>query len=271
MLTVHQLPPDERLRTCVHLYVQREAHLQGAELVEPVVARLGSILEFQFADPFNVPYYGIDTPNISPLIAVIGPITERRARIVIRGHVQALSVLFQPLGLHTLFGVPISPLANFGFEGHGVLGGTVSELYERLGNAKSFPERKHLLDRFFLKRLIHSRPKDAVTTALTLLMSADERLRVSDVARRVGLCSRQLERLSSQYVGMPPQMFMRIARFQKAIRMKLEGSKPWTEVAYAAEYDDQMHMIRDFRAFAGNSPVRALQQIEPEHLSRLGL
>lgn len=270
MLTVQQSPPDERLRAFIHMYVERESHLQGVELVEPVVARLGSILEFQFADPFNVPYYGIDIPNLSPLIAVIGPITERRARIVIRGHVQALSVLFRPLGLHTLFGVPISPLANFGFDGHGVLGGRVSGLYERLGNAKSFLERKQLLDAFFLRRLRHSRPHDAVTAALTLL-SADERLKVSDAARRVGMCSRQLERLSLQYVGMPPQMFMRIARFQRAIRMKLESPKPWTDVAYAAEYHDQTHMIRDFRAFAGGSPGRVLQQLDPEHLSRLGL
>jgi AraC-like DNA-binding protein len=267
MLTVKQSPPEERLRPFVHMYVQREARLQGAELVEPVVARLGSILEFQFADPFNVPFYGSDTPNLSPSIAVIGPITERRARIVIRGHVQALSVLFRPLGLHTLFGVPVSPLADFGFDGHGVLGRAVSTLYERLGNAKSFPERKRLLDGFFLERLSHSKSEDAATTALTLLMSADERFRVSDVARRVGLCSRQLERLSLQYVGMPPQTFLRISRFQRAVRMKLEASKPWTEVAYAAEYHDQMHMIRDFRVFAGGSPVRVLQQMEPEHLS----
>lgn len=105
--------------------MQRESQANSPEFAEPVVARLGSILEFQFADPCDVPIYGLELPHPSVPITVIGPITERRARIVIRGHVEALSVLFQPLGLHNLFGVPVSPLADAGFEGHGLLGRSV--------------------------------------------------------------------------------------------------------------------------------------------------
>lgn len=94
MLKVHKSPPHESLRAFIHSNVQRESQARGPELVEPVVARLGSILEFQFADPYDIPFYGVDLPNPSVPITVIGPITERRARIVIRGHVEALSILF---------------------------------------------------------------------------------------------------------------------------------------------------------------------------------
>ena len=91
------------------------------------------------------------------------------------------------------------------------------------------------------------------------------------MARHAGLSSRQLERHALQRVGMPPQMMRRISRFKRAMRLKLEGVSNWTEVAHAAEYHDQMHMIRDFYAFAGDSPVRTLMQSEPDHLGRLGL
>ena len=271
MLAVQRLLPEQALRAFVHSYVQRESWFHTTEFVEPVVARLGSILEFQFADPYDVPLYGIEKPNPSAPITVIGPITERRARIVIRGHVEALSIIFQPLGLHTLFGVPVSPFADLGFEGHGVLGEGVSKLHERLGNTNSFSERTELLNLFFRNRLAHAATRAPASAVLNLLMSPDKPMKVSDVARWAGISPRQLERLALQHIGMPPRMITRIARFQRAMRMKLQGSPSWTEVAYAADYHDQMHMIRDFRAFSGDSPVRILNQSAPEHLSRLGL
>jgi AraC-like DNA-binding protein len=271
MLTVHNAAPDHRLRPFIRSYVQRESHLKGTELVEPVVARLGAVLEFQFADPYEVPIYGIDKPNPSAPITVIGPITWRRARILIRGHVEALAVLFQPLGFHALFGVPVSPLADEGTEGHSLIGPSVSALNERLGNAASFQERTQLLNIFFLNRLTQVRPLDSVGMALERLIAPGRQITVSEVARQAGISPRQLERLSLQYAGMPPQTMMRIARFQRALRLKVEGNPSWTDVAHGTDYHDQMHMIRDFRAFASNSPVRAFEQFKPGHLSRLTL
>jgi hypothetical protein len=34
----------------------------------------------------------------------------------------------------------------------------------------------------------------------------------------------------------------------------------------AADYYNQMHMIRDFRAFAGGPPTKAFASIEPHYL-----
>lgn len=93
MLTHQTAVPANRLRPFIRSYVEREAYLAPKmELSEPVVARLSAILEFQFADPYDVPLYGLDKKNPSEPIAVIGPITWRSARIVIRGHVHALAL-----------------------------------------------------------------------------------------------------------------------------------------------------------------------------------
>ena len=45
MLTVHSAPPKPILKPFIRAYVQREARLGNQELVEPVVARLGVMLE----------------------------------------------------------------------------------------------------------------------------------------------------------------------------------------------------------------------------------
>jgi transcriptional regulator GlxA family with amidase domain len=67
-------------------------------------------------------------------------------------------------------------------------------------------------------------------------------------------------------MGVSPKTLVRIARFQHVLKMKGASSLPWVEVAHALEYHDQMHMIRDFRDFAGDAPIRACEQIHSDHL-----
>ena len=60
----------------------------------------------------------------------------------------------------------------------------------------------------------------------------------------------------------------RISRFQSAVLTRSTGDINWTEIAHASGWYDQMHMIRDFRVFAGETPSRAMKQLAPEHLIR---
>ncbi len=99
MLSVQHAAPSPELAQYIYSYVQRVSEPHEPEIVEPVLARSGSMLEFQFGDPYDVPVYGLDLPNPSVPITIIGPIPARNVRIIIRGRVEALTVLFRPLGL----------------------------------------------------------------------------------------------------------------------------------------------------------------------------
>jgi AraC-like DNA-binding protein len=266
MLTVQSRKPDARLHPFVRLYVQRETHADDAEIMEPVVARLGTMLEFQFARPYEIPVYGTGQFLVCPRIAIIGPITHRRVRLVIRDDVQALTVLFQPQGFRALFGVPTSLVSDVGVDGSGVLGGQVTDLYERLGNAATFSQRVEFLDDFLVQCLLASNPLDEIHRALDRLIVPGSLIRITDVAFRAGVTIRQLERKSLEYMGVSPKTLVRIARFQQVLKMKSASSLTWVEVAHALEYHDQMHMIRDFRDFAGDAPIRACEQIQSDHL-----
>ena len=111
------------------------------------------MLIFQFAAIYEVKEYETEQRRRSWAATVIGPIDARRTRLILRDHVHSLDVLFRPLGMYRLFGMPISPLKGGGAEGHAVLGPQISSLYQRLGNAESFADQVKLLDRFFLYRL----------------------------------------------------------------------------------------------------------------------
>jgi AraC-like DNA-binding protein len=264
MLNVQSASPSPMLRPFLRAYVQREAKLGNLELVEPVVARLGVMLEFEFAGSYEVRNYGSETVEEPNAISVIGPQGWRRSRLIIRGHIESLVVMFQPCGFHALFGVPTAPLSNAGTEGHSLLGGSVSRLHERLGNQCTFAERVRSLDAYFLQQLRALTSPDPVYKALRLLSGGSAK--VSKVAQQTGINPRQLERKSLAYAGVSPKTLSRIARFSNALRLRTESSFAWTQIAHAAGYHDQMHMIRDFREFAGEAPSSALQEIAPEHL-----
>ena len=266
MLKVQHARPSPELAPYVYGYVLRVSDPREPEVVEPVVARSGSMLEFQFGDQYDVPVYGLDRPNPSNSITIIGPIPARNVRLVISGRVEALAVLFRPLGFYRIFGIPLSKFTGIGTEGGAVLGVPVRRLYERLGNMRSFPDRIESVERFLLQSLHRGGSPHPAHRALYALASAGGQGTVGTMAAQSGISTRQLERISLEYSGVTPILLARIARFQKALWLRQQTTQSWTWIAQAADYHDQMHMIRDFRAFAGGPPTKAFASIEPHHL-----
>ena len=235
MLRIQNTPPDARLQPFIARYAQRESHPDDAGLLEPVVARAGTMLEFLFADPYHITVYGSQATRPCPQITVIGPITVRRVRLVMRGHMETLVVLFRPLGLYRFFRTPVRYLAEIGTEGQSALGRGMSQLYERLGNAPSFEERKEVLDSYFLRSLGSQPMLDQKITALRLLTSATSPRSVGEVAQRAGITPRQLERVSLECAGVTPRMLARVARFERALRLRTRHSWSWMGVAHEAD------------------------------------
>ncbi len=90
MLTAENAMPHALLRPYVHWYVQREMALDTGGIVEPVIPRTGAMLEFQFAAMYDVKEYGSETLRPSWPATVIGPISARRVRLILREQVQSL-------------------------------------------------------------------------------------------------------------------------------------------------------------------------------------
>lgn len=264
MLTTQSAPPDAVLRPFVQWYVQRETVSKAGEVIEPVFPRAGTMLIFQFAAIYEVKEYETEQLRRSWAATVIGPIASRRTRLILRDPMQSLDVLFRPLGLYRLFGVPILPLVGGGAEGHGVFGPQISRLYERLGNAASFVERVKLLDNFFLHRLGQSNPLTPTASSMRLLASGQ--CSVGVAAQRAGISERQLERKSLEYSGISPKTLARISRFQRAIEKHRAGYGSWMEIAHEVGYYDQMHLIRDFHDLGGGTPTEIGSAIADSHL-----
>ena len=73
---------------------------------------------------------------------------------------------------------------------------------------------------------------------------------------RSGLSRRRLEQRFIAATGLPMGMFMRKARFQKAIHLlgKRGSDLNLTHIGLSAGFYDQAHFINEFKAFSGLSP-----------------
>src|ERR1700674_4318786 len=81
---------------------------------------------------------------------------------------------------------------------------------------------------------------------------------ISDLANRIGLSARQLERRFRTEVGIGPKLFGRMKRFQRVFRTIDDPKLNWVDVAVDCGYYDQSHLIRDFREFSGDTPTALL-------------
>jgi hypothetical protein len=163
------------------------------------MARLERAFEFHFGEPYEVRLYDTDDRDACPPVVIVGPQTHRRARLIVRGNVSAFAVMLRPAGLHRLFGVPLDRFADCGTDARSLLGRSVTELRERMGNTETFAERVQLIDEFLFQRLLRRSPADLFAgTIAIVLRRAQARVgdpwtgeRVSDIAFQTGLSVRQ--------------------------------------------------------------------------------
>jgi AraC-like DNA-binding protein len=80
-------------------------------------------------------------------------------------------------------------------------------------------------------------------------------VRVEDLASRLGVSARTVQRLARRYVGLPPLTIIRRYRLQEAAE-RLRADPGWTIARVAAElgYADHAHLTADFTATLGVSP-----------------
>nr|WP_240919758.1 helix-turn-helix transcriptional regulator [Oceanimonas sp. MB9] len=80
-------------------------------------------------------------------------------------------------------------------------------------------------------------------------------MRVGQVACRLGISSRTLERRLQQQIGLSPAFYQLCVRMQAA-RLQLARPKAsLAQVALSCGYYDQAHFTHAFRRFVGGTPA----------------
>lgn len=107
------------------------------------------------------------------------------------------------------------------------------------------------------RAVISHRATDKVAAgAVGLIRRARGRARMDDVARRLDVSARHLRRRVRAILGIGPKTYARQLRLVHAITLADPRQRPnWAQVAAAAGYTDQAHMIGDAHRLAGVAPA----------------
>lgn len=191
---------------------------------------------------------------LQPRSVIVGPQITRVNLIVGKSH-KAVAVGFHPGGLYRLLGIPMTELYDDGFNAEEILGADVRIVNDKLQEAVGFDEIKDIIENFLLKRLHLLKEALPFDHAMKELLLHNGNQGMDMIASLSCLSLRQFERKCKERIGIPPKFFGRLARFSKAYRLReMRPDLSWTNITYECGYFDQMHLIRDFKQFAGVTP-----------------
>ncbi len=177
-----------------------------------------------------------------------------------RGSFTTTQVIFKPHALKSLLGLNASRLSNTWTDLHEFSAG---DLGSQLFDARNEQELLTVLSSFLLSRLNQGQPRDrAIEESLRLIHNNVASIHVKDLLAYLNLSKRQFERRFTRTVGLSPHQYIRVKRFNEAIRLIKSGQfERLTDVAAALNFSDQSHFIRDIKAFTGMTPKSLSQKV----------
>jgi AraC-like DNA-binding protein len=143
---------------------------------------------------------------------------------------------------------------------------------EQLMNACNDQERVALLTRFLVATRERTQGRDIlVEESLQLIHKSAGIITIRTLLEVLDISERQFERRFSQSVGISPFSYIRVRRFNEAIRLMRTGRYDrLTDIAYALKFHDQSHFIRDLKAFTGLTPKSLSQRVDDFQLNQSG-
>jgi AraC-like DNA-binding protein len=164
----------------------------------------------------------------------------------------------RPGAAAAVIGRPASEFTNLWLPIDSAFGVTGSRLADSMLGATTPRERIALLADAIAAYFAHTDPvvDRAVARAVTLLRARPD-TQVSTLAAETGLSERQLRRRFEAAVGYGPKRLGRVFRFQHLLDLvhASRGEDNWSQLAAAAGYADQSHMINECVALTGGPPA----------------
>ena len=205
---------------------------------------------------FGSPYLLLTTNPPTPLAtgSVVG-FQNKTMPILLRDTIQVVAARLFAWGALALLHDNVGAITNVVT----ALGTDWDSLAERL---KSQVKQGHYdaavtcLEEFLIQRaLLRKYDLKLIQTAAKLLHHTKGEYRISELADYCEVSVRQLERGFRRVIGTSPKVFARTLRFEQAQRRILfDPDADLTSLACECGYFDQAHFIKDFKAFAGQTP-----------------
>jgi AraC-like DNA-binding protein len=178
------------------------------------------------------------------------------AHLKLTGSVDTLGICFYPEGFYPFMKIPVSEFKNQ-LLGAGEVGYKQSgSIRERLINVEDICSRIEILENELLNLLIQNNDfPENFSLIFNELRNSETSGCISDFCKKHNICLRKLERMFNKYVGVPASTYSTLNRFHSSLNILIYNNfSKLSDLAYDNGYFDQMHFIKDFKRFTGNTP-----------------
>jgi AraC-like DNA-binding protein len=173
-----------------------------------------------------------------------------------------LGICFFPDGFYPFFKIPVSEFKNQLLGAREVGIKLANSVRDPLKEAPDIASRINILENELALLLLSGKNSpEYFQQIFNALKQSDRSLQISKFCQRNDIGIRQLERMFNKYVGVSANTFGTLNRFHKSLNQLLyRDYSKLSDLAFDNGYFDQMHFIKEFKRFAGNTPKSFVHQ-----------
>lgn len=200
-----------------------------------------------------VPAVHVEIP--APPVIVTGPKYKPVGLLFGKDHLM-IKIAFHPTGTYRLLGINMQQTVNTGIDANEFWGEEVKELLKQLRQAQSYDLMIELVSAFLEQKFDQTcRPEEPIDKVAIQMLDPLCNHTLEEWASMACLSLRQFERNFITRVGISPKLYLRIVRFEKAMKIKNNyPAKSWAEIASECDYTDSSHLLKEFKEFAEFPP-----------------
>ena len=209
---------------------------------------------FHYAEPF-ITYQSDGTKFKQPQNFAVSQM-RKYIEIESDGKVGFISVRFFPWGAYHFFKEPIKNFLDQTINAEKLWKEKSNQVIKTLCSTVNHEEKAKIIEQFLLKCLNKNGENDnQIDEAIKLIRNSKGQIAIEEIAEKVFLTKRTLERKFLETVGTSPKIFSRITRFLNICHhLEEHKNKTLTQLTYECGYYDQAHFNRDFKEFSGFTP-----------------
>jgi AraC-like DNA-binding protein len=224
------------------------------------------VVIIEFGPPIAVSRAGSETDSARYQGGFVAGLTESFTLTEHAGYQAGIELRLTPLGARTIFGLPLSALAETVVQLAELLPRAHRSLSDRLASCADWRARFAIVQALLAERIRNGRPAcERTRWALAQIQAAEGRVAVAALARQLGCSRKHLAALFHDGVGFTPKAYAGIVRFEHLIeQVKLGRELGWAAAAARSGYADQAHLTREVKRYSGLTPRELAQSLKAE-------
>jgi AraC-like DNA-binding protein len=254
-MNYYTITPSEKLKPFVRFFWVFENEVNDKPYVYRSMADGCAELLFHYKGTFNSLENGKEQTGTKQPLSLIHSQSSIFKEFITKESFGIFGVYLYPFALPQLFSLPSSDFSNQTPDLKNIFHKEGKELEEKIMLATDNIQRVKILSAFLEDRLFNSKIRDPfVPASIKHVIHSNGITSVSALAEKYNFSTRQFERKFKEYSGFSPKLYLRIVRFESALKEYGSNNKSLTEIAYKCGYYDQSHFIHEFKLFSGYHP-----------------